>query len=135
MAHEHIVYMMLADASAQSRDAANTRSYAEKLEDLASRDEHLPYLAVAQRAQGIAYQLDGDLAEANKRLDEALGLFDELEMPWQIGRTLTDLAELALASAEQGAARDYLGRALEAFESLGATPDIERTRLALDAVT
>ena len=133
MAHEHIVYMMLADSAAQLRDREALAVYAPKLEDLAQRDEHRPYLAVAHRAWGIAHQLDGSLAEAESRLNDALSLFEELGAAWQTGRTHHDLGELALARADQQGAHDHFTRALEAYESLNAQPDIEKTRLALEA--
>ena len=132
MAHEHIVYMMLADSAAQLRDREALAAYAPKLEDLAQRDDHRPYLAVAHRAWGIAHHLDGNLDEAETSLKNALSLFEKLGTTWQAGRTHNDLGELALARADQQAARDHLTRALEAFESLSAKPDIERTRLALE---
>jgi hypothetical protein len=53
---------------------------------------------------------------------------------WQMGRTRTGFAELALARADQNDALDYFAGALEAFEKLEAKPDVERTRLALEAV-
>ena len=132
MAHEHIVYMMLADSAAQLRDREALAAYAPKLEDLAQRDEHRPYLAVAHRAWGIAHQLDGDLSEAEARLNKALSLFEDLGAAWQTGRTRNHLGELSLARADQQAARDHFTRALEAFESMSAKPDIGRTRLALE---
>ena len=134
MAHKHIIFMMLTDSAAQLRDRVTLGFYAAKLEELALRDDHRPYLAVAHRAWGIANQLDGDFDEAEIRLKNALSLFEELNTTWQIGRTRTYLAELALARADQNDARDYFASALEAFETLGAKPDVERTRRALEAV-
>lgn len=50
MAHKHIVYMMLAESAAQLRDAEALTSYSSLLEELAVRDDHKPYLAVAHRS-------------------------------------------------------------------------------------
>ena len=87
MAHEHIVYMMLVDAAAQAGDEAAIRKFAPRLEELALRDDHKPYLAVAQRAWGIALRIAGEHEEADSRLQKALMIFEELESRWQIGRT------------------------------------------------
>ena len=63
--------------------------------------------------------------------EEALEMFEGLETRWQIGRTLSELAELALAQTDQAQARDYFSRALVAFEEMKAVPDAARTREAL----
>jgi tetratricopeptide (TPR) repeat protein len=134
MAHRHIIYMMLADAAAQLRDAAALKRYASLLEELAARDAHQPYLAIAHRACGIAHRLDGEYAQAEGRLAQALVLFEELETHWQIGRTLVEIAELALAQSDRASARDHFSRAVTEFESLKALPDLQRTRAALHAL-
>ena len=134
MAHKHIVYMMLADTAAQLRDAAALPRYASLLEELAIRDGHQPYLAVAHRSWGIAHTLNEEYAEAEARLTMALALFEGLEARWQVGRTLVEIAELALAQADEAGARERFSRALAAFESIRARPDVERTRAALEAL-
>jgi tetratricopeptide (TPR) repeat protein len=134
MAHKHIVYMMIADAAAQSRDLEALTRYASLLEELALRDEHLPYLAVAHRSWGVAHRLNKAYDRATARLTKALALFEDLEARWQTGRTLLELGELALAQADQAGARDYYGRALTAFEAMGASPDVQKTREALKAL-
>jgi tetratricopeptide (TPR) repeat protein len=134
MAHKHIVYMMLADAAAQSGDVSAARKYAALLEELATRDEHRPYQAVAHRAWGVVHRLEGDLEQADARLAQARELFDEEGAGWQLGRTLREMAELALAQEDLALARDYFTGALKAFETLEAKPDVERIRSALAAV-
>lgn len=135
MAHQHVVYMMLADSAARAHDEAAIRRYAAPLEELATQDEHRPYQAIAHRAWGVAHRLAGEYAEAEARLSQAMGLFEALEANWQVGRTLVELAELELARANQPSACDHLTRALALFEGLRAGPDEERTRLALQACT
>ncbi len=128
MAHEHIVYMMLVDSAARAGDDAAIRRFAPKLEELALRDEHKPYLAVAHRAWGISHRLAGEYSEAETRLNKALEIFEELETCWQIGRTLFEMGELALAKADDEAANNYFSRANDLFEDLDARPDIIRTQ-------
>ena len=134
MAHKHIVYMMLADAAAQSGDVPAARKYAALLEELATRDEHRPYQAVAHRAWGVVHRLEGELEESESRLVQARDLFEEEGAGWQLGRTLREMAELALAQGDLALARDYFTEALKAFETLEAKPDVERTLAALAAV-
>jgi hypothetical protein len=132
MAHEHIVYMMLAEAAGQVEDVDALRQYAGLLERLAARDEHRPYQAIAHRAWGIACRLDSDFDQAEMRLAQALAIFEELGFRWQYGRTLAEMAELALARSDQASAQEYLSRASAEFEAIGAQPDEERIRAALN---
>ena len=132
MAHEHIVYMMLVDAAARAGDEDAIRKFAPRLEELALRDDHKPYLAVAHRAWGIALRLSGEYKEAEARLEKALAIFEELESSWQIGRTQFELGAFALAQTDGAAARSYFLLAQARFEELGAQPDISRTAAVLD---
>ena len=134
MAHQHIVYMMMADAAAQARDSAGLQRYAPKLEALALQDNHQPYLGIAHRAFGIAHLLAGQHVEAVKRLNKAMEIFAKLEFVWQIGRTYFEMGEVARSLADANRARDYFNRALTAFETIKAVPDSERTRAALGAL-
>ncbi len=131
MAHEHDVYAMLADAAAAQRDLDGLQQYAPLLEELAARDGHRLYQAVAHRAWGVAARLAGDYAEAGKRLNLALESFQQLGARWQVGRTLAELGELELARSQAVAAREHFTQALAAFEELRAAPDAARVSAAL----
>ncbi|MGD2077032.1 MAG: hypothetical protein PVH18_01515 [Chloroflexota bacterium] len=134
MAHKHIIYMMLVDAAARAGDAASLQAYLPLLEQLAARDDHRPYLAVARRALGVLCRLKEDYDEAKVQLNQALEVFEELGFHWQVGRTLADIAELALAQSDATVAGDYFSRALTKFEAMQAGPDAERTRAALETL-
>ena len=114
-------YFLLADLAVLERDAIALRQYAPLAEEMARRDGHILYQASAHRAY----------AQAKARLNQALELFQELDTGWQIGRTLYELAELAITRADHTEARDYFTRALVAFEEIGANPDALRTRDSL----
>ena len=79
----------------------------------------------------MLHRLTGDHEKAEARLKQALELFQGLETRWQIGRTLYELAQLAMAREEHTLARDYLSHALVVFEEIGANPDAARTRARL----
>jgi tetratricopeptide (TPR) repeat protein len=130
MAHQHIVYMMLTDSAAQAQDERRLQLYAPKLEELAARDDHQPYLAVAHRAMGVAHRLAGAPVEAVERLNQAMEIFTKLETGWQIGRTYYEMGEVARSLSDVGRAQGYFNQALAAFEEMKAMPDIERTRAA-----
>jgi tetratricopeptide (TPR) repeat protein len=131
MAHQHIIHMMLADSAAMARDMAGLRRNAPRLEELARRDDHRPYLAVAHRAFGVAHSLAGEQVEAVSRLNQAMAIFVDLEMGWQVGRTYFEMGEVARHLADVERARSYYDQALAAFEVMKAKPDIERTRRAM----
>ena len=135
MAHDHEVYMTLADTAVELRDADALRKYAPELEKLASRDNHRLYLAIAHRALGVGHRLAGEQAAAETRLRHALELFTKLGARWQIGRTLFELGELNRdRSQNETKAREYFAQALGAFEEIQAMPNAERTRAALNAL-
>jgi tetratricopeptide (TPR) repeat protein len=134
MAHDHHVYMLLAEAAAQQRDPAALASYAPRLAALAERDGHRLYQGIAARAEGVAQRLAGRHAAATAAFDRALAIFEELGTRWQLGRTLVERAELARLAGDPAAARDLLQRAIQAFEALSAAPDLERAQSALAAL-
>ena len=94
MAHDHEIYMILADTAVEMRDSSGLYKYAPLLEELANRDKHKLYLAIAHRAYEFAHRLEGKHAEAETQLKQALELFTKLGARWQIGRTLFELGEL-----------------------------------------
>ena len=128
MAHDHDMYMALTDTAAQMRDAAALEKYAPRLEELATRDGHRLYLAIAHRARGVAHRLAGEHAQAQARLEQAMELFTQLGTRWQMGRTLFELGELDLARAAKSDADGHFVRALAEFEAMKAKPDIEEGR-------
>jgi hypothetical protein len=132
MAHEHEIYLGLTDTAMELRDEASIRKYAPILEELASRDNHKLYLAVAHRALGVALQLAGKNAEAETRLNQALDLFNEIGARWQMGRTLFELAQLN--NKKKIRARDYFSKALGLFEEMQAKPYVEHVRSMLDSL-
>src|SRR6187455_1267363 len=103
MAHDHEIYMILADTAVELRDADALRKYAPQLEKLASRDNHRYYLVIAYRSLGVEHRLAGENTAAETRLRQALGLFAKLGTRWQIGRTLFELGELNLANSHMKA--------------------------------
>ena len=133
MAHDHEIYMTLADTAVELRDIDALRKYAHPLETLASRDNHSLYLALAHRAIGVEYRLAGDRTQAETRLRQALGLFTKLGTRWQIGRTLFELGESNLTHSPTKA-REYYSQALGSFEEIQAKPNVEQTRTALNSM-
>jgi tetratricopeptide (TPR) repeat protein len=135
MAHDHEIYMILADTAVELRDVNALHKYAPHLEELAARDQHKLYLAIAHRAHGVAHRLEGKHAEAETQLKQALELFTKLGTRWQIGRTLFELGELNLEQSQKNTkAQEYFARALGSFEEIQAMPNAEQTRKALNSL-
>ena len=124
-------YFLLADVAVIERDEVALSQYAPLAEEMALRDDHLLFQASAHRAWGVLHRLTDKYEEAKDRLNQALEIFEELDTRWQIGRTLYELAELAVARADLTEAHGYYSRALVTFEEMGAKPDAVRTRKAL----
>lgn len=134
MAHEHIVYMMLVDSAAIARDKTTILKYAPLLEELAIRDEHQPYLAIAHRAYGIAHWMTKEYEQSEDRLQQALKIFEDIGLRWQRGRTLYDMGELAKLRGKNDLSREMFTQALVEFEGVQANPDAERTRALLGEI-
>jgi tetratricopeptide (TPR) repeat protein len=132
MAHDHHLYMLLADTAAQQHDENALRLYTPRLEELAARDNHQLYLGIGHRAWGVAQRLAGRYAEAAVRLSQALQVFNRLGTRWQAGRTLFEIGELCSAQGDQDKAREHFSLALQAFEEVKAAPDVKRARAALE---
>ena len=132
MAHEHDIMMQHTEAAAQQRDLIALQIYTPKLEQLAERDDHKFYQAIAQRAWGIALRLKGDYAEAELRLNRSLEIVNNLKTVWQMGRTHFEIAELHREKSELEKARLHYSAAMESFKVLQAKPDTERTRISLE---
>jgi len=131
MPTEPELYILLADSAAERRDETALREFAPQLEEIAVRNGHKVYQAVAHRAWGVAHTLAGGYAEAQARFEQSLTLLRPFDTRWQIGRTLYDLGELASRQGAHSAARNYLSQALVHYEALGAAPYVERTKARL----
>ena len=125
--------MTLVDTAVELRDEDALRKYSPNLEKLASRDNHRLYLAIAYRALGVGHRLAGEHVAAETRLRQALGLFTKLGARWQIGRTLFEMGELSQTHSHTKA-REYYSQALGSFDEIGAVPNAERTRIALNSL-
>jgi len=124
-------YYLLADLAVLQRDEAALRQYAPLAEETALQDNHRLYQAGAHRAWGVLHRLTGEYAQAESRLNQALKMFQEMDTRWQIGRTLSEAAEIRLAQADPDQAEQYYYQALDLFEQIGARPDATRIRQAL----
>jgi hypothetical protein len=121
-------YVLLANAAAEQRDESALREFAPVLQDLATRNGHKLYEAIAHRAWGVAHTITGEYAQAQARVEQALALLLGIDARWQIGRTLYEFGDLAARQDDLPSARTYFSQALAHYEELRAAPYIERTR-------
>ena len=131
LVRNHDLYAMLADAAVQQRDPNGLLKYAPLLEKDALELDHNLYLAIANRAWGVAHRLKGDFEEAEARLGLALELFRDLDTRWQLGLTHYELGDLAAARSDPARASEHYTASLELFKGMEALPDAARTRAAL----
>ncbi|MGH2619794.1 MAG: hypothetical protein ACRDHG_04385 [Anaerolineales bacterium] len=128
---DHDLYAMLADVAVRQGDLPGLQHYAPLAEESATRYNHPLYLAVAQRAFGVAHRLVGEYDRAQARLKEALDSFTQIGAHWQIGRTHFELGELARARGDAATAIGQLRIARDEFDKQGAVPDRNQARAAL----
>ncbi len=130
----HRYYALLVDAAAQQRDPVLLGKYAALAEETATSIDHKLHMAIAHRAWGVAHTLAAEYSQAEARFKKALEIFTSYPAPWQIGRTLFEMGELACTQSDKEQARDYYSRALTAFEELHAAPYAALSRAALEKV-
>jgi tetratricopeptide (TPR) repeat protein len=131
MPTEPELYVLLTDSASEQRDESALREFAPVLEELATRNGHKLYEAVAHRGWGIAHTVAGEYTQAQTRLEQSLAILSALDTHWQIGRTLCELGELAFQRDNLPSARTYFSEALAHYEELRASPYVERTRSRL----
>ena len=129
------LYVMAVDAAARAQDQDRLSQYLPLAEGAAERAAHKLYVAVVRRARGVAHRLAGELDEAADQLAAAVEEFRALDTPWQIGLTLLELGEVGLSQGNTDLAGEHYSEALTAFEGLGAAPDAERARAALESLS
>ncbi|MFD3569639.1 BTAD domain-containing putative transcriptional regulator [Streptomyces sp. NPDC058667] len=81
--------------------------------------------ALVLRTIGEWHLVASDWETATATLRQALGLWDELQLPLWRARTLRDLARAALARGETGAGRELEREAYEVFHRLGTREALE----------
>ena len=133
MPHDHEIYMTLVECAREQRDREGLVKYGTLLMELARRDDHHLYAAIASRAMGVAERLAGRLTQSEALLKQAQDLFSALGARWQCGRTLTELGELELARPRKSTskAHEYYASALQLFEEMQAMPYADGARRAL----
>jgi DNA-binding CsgD family transcriptional regulator len=105
-----------------------------ELERLGTALQRTWVLALAGRCRGLLSAAQGDLDGSYRALQSALELHDRLGEPFERARTLLVLGSVQRRDRKKRAARQSLGRALEAFEALGARLWAGRTRAELARV-
>ncbi len=129
------LYVMAVDAAARSQDEEGLSQYLPAAEEAAARVNHSLFVAVARRARGVKHRLAGEWDQAADQLAAAVEEFRALDTPWQIGLTLLELGEVEHSQGNTDLAGEHYSEALTAFEGLGAAPDAERARAALESLS
>jgi DNA-binding CsgD family transcriptional regulator len=100
--------------------------------DRKARTQHRPWaLATAARCRGLVAAAGGDLLEAIRALDQALGHHEDLSQPFDLGRTLLVAGDVNRRAKRKQAARLAFHHALELFEQVGAPLWIEKAEAGL----
>lgn len=135
MAADMDMYTMAVDNAARSEDEETLRSFLPIAEVSADRIGHALYQAVLQRALGVAHRLAGEHDEAASQLSAAVEKFQQLDTPWQLGRTLLELGEVERSRGNVESAKDHFAEALSAFTIIGAVPYADRATTSLEQIS
>ena len=100
--------------------------------ELKARIQGRPWaLATAARCRGLVAAAAGDLPEALRALDRALGHHEGLSQPFDLGRTLLVAGEVNRRGKQKRAARLAFDRARQLFEEVGAPLWAEKAETGL----
>jgi DNA-binding NarL/FixJ family response regulator len=89
---------------------------------------------IVARARGLVAAADGDLADAETALEEAVEAGRAAGSPLELGRSLLALGSVQRRRRKKQAARETLTEALEILDDLGSRIWAERTQRELDRI-
>ena len=115
-------------------DLDRAESLVARMEERAEKIPRPWILATSARCRGLLLSARGDLDGAVTALRSATTHHEHLDMPFERARTSLALGQVLRRRNERRAARVALEEALRAFEQLGVTPWVERTRAELARV-
>jgi DNA-binding CsgD family transcriptional regulator len=109
-------------------------SLLDELEEQGHALQRIWALTIASRCRGLVCAAAGDIDAAFASLDRALELHEELQEPFERGRTLLVLGTLRRRSRKKRAARETLTEAVGVFDGLGARLWSEKARAELTRI-
>ncbi|MFJ5958826.1 LuxR C-terminal-related transcriptional regulator [Paenarthrobacter sp. NPDC092416] len=116
---------LLAEVQMTQGDAAEAFETARRLDEIAAGTQWQPAIGSSHLTAGRVAAFGGNLASAHDRLDSAIAVFSELNMPLAAARAHLSLAE-ALRDSNGNVAAYEAGVALAAFEEAGAAGMADR---------
>lgn len=106
-------------------DLAGARSAAHELGQIADGSSSDVIGAMADEAEGAVLLAAGDARNALAHLRKASEVWGRLHLPYESARTATLLGQACAALGDDRSAELELDRARDAFETLGAIPDLQ----------
>jgi tetratricopeptide (TPR) repeat protein len=122
------------EAAVATEDLATARSAVAEVEETAGMYDKPAITATAEHVRGTLELADSDHAEAARRLQSALRLWQRLDAPYDAALARTLLAEAHLARGDLDSCLLELEAASASFERLGARIDLERARNRIAAL-
>jgi DNA-binding CsgD family transcriptional regulator len=107
-------------------DVGEARAAADELVEIAGDYESAMLRAIAAHVRGMVAVAEGEAEAALRSLREACATWQELEAPYELARTRVLLGLACRALGDEDSARLELENATNAFEHLGALPDLAR---------
>ena len=103
-------------------DAAEARSFVERLRRSAGTDAPTLLEAITSRAEGQVLLAEGEPREALRALRTAFGLWQQLDAPYDAARVRVSIAHASRALGDRETAEREIAAARRVFEALGAAP-------------
>src|SRR6185369_2945754 len=107
--------------------------YLELAQGRLKEEMYLPVSGLIQRLTGQLEAASGRLAEAKQHIAQSVSIFTTTEIPYELARSYYSMGLLVAKTHDTRGAESNLIQAKAIFERLGAEPDLELTRKALEA--
>jgi hydrogenase-4 transcriptional activator len=111
-----------------------SKEYVELAQGRLKEEASLVTSGLIQRLKGNLEAATGRLAEAKQHFAQSISIFTTIDIPYEIAKSNYEMGQFLAKAQDIKSSKSYLIKSKEIFESLAATPDVEKVDLALSLI-
>jgi hydrogenase-4 transcriptional activator len=124
----------LADFHLAQGGLDQAREYLELAQGRLKEETYLPASGLIQRLTGQLEAASGRYAEARQHIAQSISVFTTTDIPYDLARSYYEMGLLLKKSRDVKGSESNLRHALAILEKLGAEPDLELARRAINSI-
>lgn len=105
--------------------------YLERASEISGRIDEKKLICSVNIQKGWMHRLEGKLEKSDKCFRKAVRVAEEFHLPYYLGDSLLNWAQVDIERGEKGEAKKKLKRALEVFDELGSNARMSKVRKIL----